>query len=313
MIDGFCSAEHYHAHLQPIWDALSPEERGTFYVLGRTLTHLYDKPGYTVGRPDPKVNRPVMVASYGDLQAAWQRPIVYLEHGVGQQYPRSNPAYAGGPGRERVVLMLCPNDHTTEANQAAHPDIPSVTIGTPWLDKHTPRERTGRTVAFSWHWRNRMWPASDSAFDHYKSGLRDAVGELRSDGWEVIGTAHPRAWHKPPAVAATYEALGVEMVHDLAEVVERADVLCADNTSAMPLSAALGVRQVVLDCPAYGVGYTEALWPRFALDLGVVAREASEIPVAVEASYVPDVSEVVPYTDGRCAARAVEALRRYML
>ncbi len=99
---------------------------------------------------------------------------------------------------------------------------------------------------------------------------------------------------------------------DFAQVLREAEVLVADNTSAQCLSAALGVRQVLLDCPWYARARERRLWPRWAMDLGVEVSCAKQIPDAVRRSYVPDVSAVVPHL-GVAAERAAEAIRRHVL
>lgn len=310
-VDFFATERHYYEHMRPVWDALEPDERGTFYVYDRGMRDLPHSPGHFYARPEP-ASRPVVTCSYGDYQHTAGRRVIYAEHGAGQNYLNANRAYAGAAERERVVLFLNPNEHTAQANLRAHPTVPSVVVGFPYLDRFEPRKRNGRTVAFSWHWQNGYWPASCSAFRHYKRALPAAIDRLRGDGWEVIGTAHPRAWLKNPKVGPWYEQHGIEAVHDLAEVIERADVLCADNTSAQWLTAALGIGQVVLDCSDYRHGYAEALWPRFTVPFGVRVTDASQIPNAVGLAPVDDVSEVVPFVGG-AAERAVQAIRAYVL
>lgn len=78
LIDFYAAEIHHHDHLVPIWDQM--DERGTFYVEGHRVRHLYDCPGYQKGTPPPG-STPTVVASYHGYQAC-QRPIVYMEHGA---------------------------------------------------------------------------------------------------------------------------------------------------------------------------------------------------------------------------------------
>lgn len=299
-IDAFASQPHYAAHLRPVFDALDPSERGTFYGPGGVPS----VPGN--GRDA------VLVCAYSDLQRVRHRPVVYMEHGASQEYETPNPAYAGGTDRGGVVLMLAPNERNRQTNAAAHPDIPCEVVGSPILDAMRHRPRDENTVVFAWHWDCRMWGASRSAFAHFRPGLYAAVQELRGDGWDVIGHGHPRAFDKAPNLRPWYESWGVPIVEDFRDALSLADVLVGDNTSAQWLSAALGVRQVALEAPWYSEAREQRLWPRWAVDLGTYAYGPEDIPAAVAASTVPDVSAVVPYTSG-CAERAVAAIREHVL
>jgi len=307
MIDLVATEPHYAAHLLPVAEALG-SDLGTFHLPGPKVAALVDYPNRSTNIPDRHTARPLLAADYGTIQQHRYRPVVLAEHGAGQQYRSPNPAYAGGLNRDHVALFLCPNEHVAAANRRTYPGTPSVTVGVPLLDAHAYRVRTGSTVVLTWHWDNTMWPESRSAFDHYKGGLGDVVGELRADGWTVLGHAHPRAWAKPPSVGGWYEAWGVEPVFEFGEVLRRADVLVCDQSSAAFLSAAVGVRQVVLDAPWYAGGYAAGLFPRFSVPLGVRVSGPGGVRDAVGGAWCPDVSEVVPWVGG-CGGRAAAAIR----
>lgn len=337
-IDFAASGPHTLAHLVPVYDALPAEMRGCFYLTRgwgwtdeereRAASALFgDRPAMLVDFTDPhKTGAPLIGAAWGDVSNVRKtRPIALMEHGVGQTYRRANPAFAGGGrGREDVDLFLCPNEHTAALNREAFPDTPSVVVGIPWLDAWAPGRRLRpvdghtRTVAFSWHWdMQTMGDAGRSAFQHHAPGLAQAIDVLRADGWDVIGTGHPKAWLRAPHLARWYDAHGVEPVRDLADVLDRADVMCCDVSSAAWLSASVGIAQVVLDAPYYRAGYDQQLWPRFALPLGYHAADPRVIPEQVElahrcwadrAEFARSVREVVPLRDGRCAQRAADAI-----
>ena len=313
MIDAYASAPHYAAHLRPVFDALPASHRGTFYT---------DRP--------PNRGGPIMVASIGCYQATSRRPVVLFEHGHGQTYADPNPAYAGGTGRERVVLFLNPNDHTSEANRSAYPGIPSVTCGIPYVDAWAHHKPTGgKVVAFSWHWRNRSARpvgAGDSAWPHYRDTFPAQIDRLRSDGWTILGTAHPRAMRRMQTdtnasvdLRNWYGTLGVEVVDDLADVLNRASVFVADTTSASWLAAAAGLGVVLLDSPAYQRAYDLRLWPRFdpkANAIGLRVRDPNVLASAVAHTHTilphRDIGAaldlVVPHRDGTAAARAAAAI-----
>lgn len=90
----------------------------------------------TTGRPprNSATTAPVVVGSGGDALVVRPRPVVLVEHGAGQTYDVEHTAYAGGPGREGVVLFLCPNDHVAQLNADRYPGARSVVVGSPRLD-----------------------------------------------------------------------------------------------------------------------------------------------------------------------------------
>lgn len=313
MIDAYASAPHYAAHIRPIYDKLPPSHQGTFYT---------DRP--------PNRGGPVIVASIGCYQQTARRPVILCEHGAGQTYANPNPAYAGGTGRDRVVLFLCPNEHTAEANRSAYPDVPSVVVGVPYVDRWAGHQPTaGKVLAVSWHWRNRTarpQGAGDSAWPHYRHAFPAQLDRLRSDGWTVLGTAHPRAWKNMQTDQGAavdlrnwYGTHGVEVVEDLGDVLDRAAVFAADTTSATWLAAAAGLGVVLLDSPAYERAYELRLWPRFdpkANAIGLRVRAPNVFASAVTHTYTilphrnigAALDLVVPYRDGTAAGRAAAAI-----
>ena len=314
MIDAFCSQAHYVPHVRPVFDAIPPHLRGRWY-------EGFDRP-HGLGSP-------VLCASYSCYAGAGRRPVIMLEHGVGQVYEGGNPAYAGGGHRERVVLHLNPNDHTTAANAEAWPDVPSVTVGLPMLDRYAGLEvERSKVVAFSWHWRNRTARpvgAGDSAWPHFREHFPAQVEALHASGWTVLGHAHPRViasgmqTNRRVTVHLQnwYGTMGVEWVPDFDDVLRRASVFAADTTSALWIAAALGLRTVLLDCPAYTKAKTLQLWPRFDPDasaIGPTVTEPSALASAVQDAYdsppAPSftLDLTVPFRDGRSAERAARTI-----
>lgn len=315
MIDVSCSDATYWPHLRPIVAAVAPSERGTLYLPDQRAqgidTDLLD---VVRGAPHKRSDRPLLCASWGDAQRGSRRPVVLCEHGMGSRYGDGplSVGYVGGYGRDHVALFLDPHPTARAVHADRYPDTPGAVIGHPILDAHTPRQRTGRLVVLTGHWDSTVHPAQRSAWPHHWPRLRPVLDELAGDGWQVVGSGHPRGRHKPPNFAHHWERLGLDTMWDFGQVLTEADVVVSDNTSAGPLSAALGVRQVVLSAPWYAEAARRRLWPRWALDVGEEAAEPEQIAAAVRHAYVPDVSAIVPWVGG-AAVRAVEAIRRHVL
>lgn len=312
MIDVVASEPHYWEMLRPVVAALAPSERGTLYApnldVQTDLCDVQDRP------PDKRSQTPLLACSWGDAQRGKHRPVVLLEHGQGSSYGDGalSVGYVGGLGRDHISLFLDPNDHARQLHAERYPNTPGAVVGQPYLDTFAVGPRDTGVVVFAGHWDSTVNDAQRSAYPHYWDGMRAVVDELRADDWEVRGSGHPRGRTKPPNFGHHWERLGVEPMWDFAQVLREAEVLVADNTSAQCLSAALGVRQVLLDCPWYARARERRWWPRWAVDLGVEVSEAAQIPDAVRRSYVPDVSSVVPWVGGD-GARAAEAIRRWVL
>lgn len=134
ILDAYASAPHYAAHIEPVWAALPPEARGTFWT-----ARARDRWGTPVPARWP-LDRLVLVASYVDARRARPRPVVYLEHGAGQTYPgdsrsAGHPSYSGGRELDHVVLFLCPSGVVADRWSARYPDVPAVVVGCPYLDR----------------------------------------------------------------------------------------------------------------------------------------------------------------------------------
>jgi len=134
----------------------------------------------------------------------------------------------------------------------------------------------------------------------------------------VLGHGHPRLWSR---IARRWQSLGVEPVRELAEVLERADVLVADNTSAMFEFASLGRPVVVLNAPWYrrDVEHGLRFWshvPGVQVDhrglLVPAVDEALRNPDATAAQRAAATRAAYAHTDGMAAARAAQAIREAM-
>jgi hypothetical protein len=260
VIDVVATRPHYADHLLPVWDALAPGERGSFGAHRRPLDVA-------------------LVAGWSDVvrARAWgARRIVRMEHGIGQSYGQGgHPSYPGGRGHADVALFLAPNAHAATRWRVQYPRIPVAIVGCPKLDTLPQRAPPGEPiVACTFHWDAQVAPETRSAFPHYRRSLPALV-----ERFAVIGHGHPRA---QAALAPEWARLGVPMVSSLPDVLARASVLVADNTSALYEAAAVGIPVVVLDAPWYRRDVNHGLRFWEAADVGVRIGDPADLVAAVE-------------------------------
>jgi hypothetical protein len=233
-VNFLCSQPHYLDHMLPVYLALPSKYRGDLYV-GSAL-------------PDPDAL--TVVSSWGDHQLT-SGPTIFFEHGAGFSYQttKPHPSYAGGPGRERVVLFCNVNEYAHNRNVAAYPDIPSVVVGSPKLDAMINRPAPTNNkpkVAFSFHWDCRVAPETRSALEHYRHYFNRS--SLNSPKLEYLGHGHPLAW---PGLRKVWERSGVKQVQHFNDVATMADVYVCDTSSTIYEFAALNRPVVVLNAPWY--------------------------------------------------------------
>jgi hypothetical protein len=317
VIDAYASLRHYAEHLAPVWAALPAELRGTFYSPSST------EPWGTPLHRGRDQGRLVLVAGWRDAQTVAPSPLVYLEHGAGQSYdgdPRGvgQGSYSGGQGLGRVQLFLCPSRRVADRWQAAYPEAATAVVGCPKLDAwHAAASWAERplgrpVVAVTFHWECPLVPETRSAWSHYDHHLPGLVADPR---WQVLGHGHPRLWG---AIRRRWRALGAEHTPDLADVLDRADLLVADNTSAAYEFASTGRPVLVLNAPWYRrhVDHGLRFWsypPGLQVDhprdlVPGVARALAD-PPAARAIRARAVAHVYAHTDGHAAQRAADAIK----
>lgn len=292
MIEALASEPQYRAHLEPVWHALPAELRGAFHVKRpHTSSGLY------------------LAASYRDLFTLGRRRAVLLEHGAGQSYSSRHPAYAGGRGRESVVLFVCPNEQSAARNRAAYPSARVAVVGDPRVeDLRAVRYEPDGSIAVTWHWNCSVAPEARWAWPHYKA----ALAELASV-WKIVGHAHPRVYDW---LAPWYESVGIEPVKSFREIVKRASLLMADNTSSLFEFAACGRPVVVLNAPWYRQSVSHGLRFWDCAGIGVNVWEPSELAGAIEEALLDPTgvserrAEIVDqiYPVGESIARTVTAI-----
>ncbi len=306
MIDAHAYQPHFIDHMAPIW-ALLPE-RGRFTVRTPALVAHAQKRGVevAVGKPD---GNPLLVAGAGDFLRHKGR-VALVEHGAGQTWPGRHPSYPGGKRREHIGLFICPSERVAETNRRWYPDARYAVVGCPKMDRWVGREYPRHdppVVAVSFHWRQ-------TAFRHYFSMLR----RLKDPPFTIIGHAHPRVINQ---LAPLYERIGIEVVRDFEEVLERADLYACDNSSTIFEFALTGRPVVLLDQPAYRQGSGEL---RFGdgWDVGMhVSGPDQFVPVVTEALTDPQesrdarervVADVYAIRDGTSAQRAADAVTEWL-
>lgn len=263
------------------------------------------------------------MAGWRDAQTVRPAPVVYLEHGAGQSYDGDRTAvgcgsYSGGLGLDHARLFLCPSRAVADRWNDAYPEVPAVAVGCPKLDRWHAQPRgiargpAPRTVAVTFHWECRLVPETRSAFGHYARALPRLAA---CPDWRLLGHGHPRMWGR---LRREWRRLGVPHTPDLADVLDQADLLIGDNTSALPEFASTGRPVVWLSAPWYrrevDHGGRFWRWPEGQVhvehpsDLVAAVTEALADAPAVRAARDAMMREVYAYTDGRAAQRAADAI-----
>lgn len=298
---------HFIDHLLPIWKITG----GDFYC-GIDVMPYAESLGLKpiLGKPGEGL---AVVAGFGDLRRVPYLDAVLVEHGAGQTYSSDHGSYAGGHGRDNVVLFIVPNRTVAERNRAVYPQARHAVVGCPKLDPWHPPKKTPTvgTVAISFHWNARVAPEALSAWNHYRGCLK----ALKKNFDNILGHAHPRMM---PTMKRRYEEVGIEVVKDFSEVLDRASVYVTDNSSTLYEFASLDRPVVVLNAPWYRpeVDHGLRFW-EFA-DVGVqvegpwALNKAIELALADPPAIAKRRREIVPqvyeFVDGKAAERAAQAI-----
>lgn len=256
---GYASWPHYMEHIAPIYKALPEEIQGGLYVPFVQMAGTLQSRGIDAVPTPPDFDllardSVMMIAGVTDLAAAGNKRTVLVEHGAGQTYTDTRSgSYAGGKGRDKVGLFLCPNDTVAEKNLFGYPHAAVETVGCPRLDElYAAREWTVKnpsgTIAISFHWDCRVSKESGTAFPYFQEQIINYVQWAQMCGIEVLGHGHPKAW---PQYKAFWESVGVVPVEDWAEVAAQTDLLIVDNSSIVFEAAALDIPVVLLNSPKW--------------------------------------------------------------
>jgi hypothetical protein len=324
--DFFARRAHYLDHLAPIWNALSPARRGTFYVI-REL-EPYARQELEDGRIEiyeggiPAGDDPILTAAYGDLNKVLRNPnrrIITVEHGVTQGFEGAAYPNAKIGNRARVDLALLPNEYVASRFRAVR-STPCDVIGTPKLDpfaEYRKRNQANQPViAIAFHWGNpdTRPPESGSAWRHYK----EILPQLR-EAYTVIGHGHPLA---AEIYKTEFEKIGIEWVSDFRDVMRRASIYINDLSSTMYEFLVTGKPVIVLNAPWFrrSVHWGIRFWDHS--DVGINVEDPRELFDAIERTLAEysticlferarAIHDLYPYL-GTSAVRAVEVLEGFL-
>lgn len=200
----------------------------------------------------------MVVASNSDLDSirgkVGTRPIVLVEHGAGQTYSGAG-AYSDGGDLRGCSLILAPGPYSLAKRRRFCPTVKIVMVGLLKLENLLAVREDGEearrasdvpTVVFGWHWDCKTCPESRATWPRWI----EAVAKMAADdmGWNVLGHAHPREWHR---ILPFYQEWGIQTVKRFDDAMAKADLYVVDNSSTAFEAAALGVPVLLLDSPVY--------------------------------------------------------------
>jgi hypothetical protein len=311
-VSAWCSRSPYIDHVLPVWRALPEEIKGRFYVHADQRAYAE-----TLGLEPVDLHQEgddlLIVCSrseFGRLPKGV--PIVFLEHGAGASYDGSHVVALHARYMPPVAAVL-----TTPAQQRAHRQVFGDrvhVVGCPKLDQWaTYKHKKSRppVVAFSHHWDEKRLPETRSSWPWDA----EAWGKVAASGrYRVLGHKHPVDKRD---IEGWCQDHGIEFVERFAEVLDRADLFVADNSSTLYEFAATGRPVVVLSPPWYrrDVDHGARFWSHVpGLECSIaehleaaIAEALKDVPervrlreAAVEAVYGP--------RDGQATERCVAAI-----
>lgn len=327
-IDAFASQSHYVDHIAPVMRALPDERRGTVYLgmnsyeLGPVCTR-HDL-AWGTGRP-PASSDPVLIAGGVDLVNNEGRPVVFVEHGAGQVYRHEDGslvdtvAYTGGRGRDQVALFLASNQQVADANLARYPHAHAAVVGDATIQPVEWKRNDPPVVAVTFHWDaaglgvpELRWTWPNWAW---------AMTQLAKE-YDVVGTAHPKA---QPFILPWWDQNGIMSTPRLDVIMQVADVLVADNTSAAVEFARTGRPILWLNARHYrrhvnhgGRFYDWESWAYTADDpeddkaLIEMVGKALADPLEMREARAVATEQIYPYIGDEAARRSADAILEFL-
>lgn len=312
-VDFWCSRSHYVDHTAPIWHALPQGYRGRFQVADTGLVRHAASLGIKaeLQTRNPPFG-PIVFCSRSELRRipGRLRPMIFAEHGCGQTYE----GHGHLPPMPDIVLVVT-NPSAGAVMKADHPHARVVATGPVKLDsllglpRKTPSDPP--CVAVSHHWDQLNYPETRSAWPWDKAAWEAVVASGR---WHIIGHAHPADGRD---MARWWASLGVEVVEDFAQVIERADMFACDNSSTLYEFAALDRPVVVLSPPYYrrDVDHGLRFWSHVP---GAQVSRPEDLPAVLEEAWADSdaratlrreaVEACYGRLDGQAAQRAARAI-----
>lgn len=291
MFDFYASEPHYWDHLAPIYAELGRSEpvRRVFAPHEATAT--------------------TVVASWVDAKAV-RTPVIYVEHGAGQQYGNQE-GYSGSHGlRGKARGFICPSEVVADRWRASY-RVPAVAVGCPKLDRWLESTPEPMTVGVTFHWRCAVAREAGTAWDHFVGGLEDMIWHLTDLGYTVLGHAHPRM----PEARHWFTERGLYVDHD--ELMARAGALVADNTSLLPEFMALDRPVAFLHSPKWrrSVDHGGRFWDWCVAGIEYEDPKSFliEDPIAAAADFVEDrrkvADSIYAHRDGSSSRRAADFIK----
>lgn len=240
---------HFVNHLLPLYWGLPEDLRGDWYIRRNTAAERRLKEFGITGRRFQAFRNTdiVAVASFEDYRVSKPASVIFVNHGVGQTYRESNfGSYAGGPQRERCVLMLHPNERAAQMDREVYPDIPSVAVGVPYLDQFSGLNRpVDGPVCFSFHANIHLNPETRWSWPWIKN---EVFRISQNPAWPILGHCHPRVVRQ---LEPWYKRVGISFEPDWWKVLAQARCYVIDNSSSGYEAQALGIPVVWLNPPQY--------------------------------------------------------------
>lgn len=330
-IDFLATQAHYIDHIAPIWDALSDDNVGSFFVPQHLFGYAQSKLKHHLYLYSYENNslvtfgmNPILVCAYGDMKYCHRvnpdRQIFMMEHGTGHAFGTS--AYPNGPGdRDVVSLFLPPNQYTANKIHEARSTL-CVPIGTPKLDwvvnfNETITRRAKPLVCISFHHgtKNRKPPEASSAFEHYK----DCIKALKHHPeFDLVAHGHPLSRVRD---IPFYDSIGVQFIHDFDTVMRTVDIYVNDLSSTLYEFITTGKPVVVMNAPWFRRNVHHGLRFWDYSDVGLHANEPDELlPAILETIHNPQIRgqertdavvNLFPYL-GHSAQKAAEVIREHL-
>ena len=244
-LDFYASQPHYLDHMKPIWDNLNSKFKGKFIITENIEEYAkLLKLNYCIEEPREVIT---LVSSYGDYKNT-KKEVIFMEHGIGFTFSNNHPSYAGGKGKDRVVLFLNQHTITQIKNQKAYPLSKQEIIGVPKTDQYInliPVPKDKPTICLSFHWNCKVSPETTSAFSHYAS----VIPKLnKNKEFNLVFHGHPhdnKKWEK------YCTKNNIKRIKTFDEVIKTADVYVADATSTSYEFAVTGKPVIILNAPWY--------------------------------------------------------------
>jgi len=304
MIRFYATRGHYVDHLLPIAHALIARKVDiAFHVAPGEAFLAADRVPTVMGRPP--TDDLIVVAGAQDL-GSYPRAVL-VEHGAGQTYvDMSQNSWAGGDGRQNVVLFIVPNQYAAAANERRYP-TPNV-IAAPRIEYlrsvETPElSDLWYDVILGRHWDSHLAPELNSAWAHHFETLRRFALVNRN---RTALHFHPRCADVGRTLAREWYCHYFETFLGPVMHAPRG-VLVIDNSSAGFEWAALDRPVVWLNAPHYRRNIEQGLRFWSHVDVGMQVDEPENLEYAIAESLRHDpmadrrrelIADVYPVIDG---------------